>query len=467
MVLAYMPEWNHGDGDNVAVANNEGGVRALFAWKPVPPDLTAKGGRRVYLALYSRKTTAAATGGQIAVEQLSGGWPERTSWQSQPKTKRSADALTAEFTDGDGWKLFDVTSAVADRKTQHGVMLKFTDETRSDNPGHWSGYAFVSREADGKWSNKHPRLLIVDTDAAAAGESKEVAAWVKRIKGLRDHMHTAFGVGPDITLLDPELGLEIVRQSWPQVRMYEVKTGLLKTFAFSKALPEKHPKVLQVLDLGMNDSDPKVRDYAASYLEDYSTIDFQQYPGDYAAWYAEYGQTPPEQLLAEKQPAGTAATAADEPVNVEQLIRQGWQEFFSGSYSDSEQSFQAILKEDESHLAAMNGLGFSLLNQGKVAEAKPYFDKILAIEPDSPGPLNGKARCLMAEGKTDEAIEVWEYAHELSPEPNDITAGLARAYMKRGDYAKAVPLLEELVANSPENVELQQMLETAQEKSSN
>src|SRR4051812_8130417 len=64
-------------------------------------------------------------------------------------------------------------------------------------------------------------------------------AWVKRIVGLRDHMHTAFGVGPDLTLLDPDQGVAIVREAWPKVTRFEVKTGLLKTFAFSKALPGK------------------------------------------------------------------------------------------------------------------------------------------------------------------------------------------------------------------------------------
>ena len=35
MVLAYLPDWKHGNVDNIAVANNDGGVRALFAWKPL------------------------------------------------------------------------------------------------------------------------------------------------------------------------------------------------------------------------------------------------------------------------------------------------------------------------------------------------------------------------------------------------------------------------------------------------
>ena len=56
----------------------------------------------------------------------------------------------------------------------------------------------------------------------------------------------------------------------------------------------------------------------------------------------------------------------------------------------------------------MNGLGFVLLNSGKVDEAKPYFEKCLEKEPDAAGPMNGLARCLKEEGKVDEAIALWE-----------------------------------------------------------
>ena len=75
--------------------------------------------------------------------------------------------------------------------------------------------------------------------AASAARADENKAWVERLTGLRDHMHTAFGVGPDLTLLDPDQGVEIVREAWPQITRPEVKTGLLKTFDFSKGVPRR------------------------------------------------------------------------------------------------------------------------------------------------------------------------------------------------------------------------------------
>lgn len=128
--------------------------------------------------------------------------------------------------------------------------------------------------------------------------SQSVDAWVERLIGLRDHMQTAFAIGPELLLLDPDKGLEIVQKAWPKIKVPEVKTGLLKAFAFSKPLhPKKHPKVLQVLDLGMRDSDPEIQSYAAAYLKEYSKEDFGGNDKAYASWYAGFGAKSPEDVL--------------------------------------------------------------------------------------------------------------------------------------------------------------------------
>lgn len=473
------------------------------------------------------------------------------------------------------------------------------------------------------------------TAGTSVAKQESTDAWVKRLTRLRDHMHTAFGVGPDLTLLDPDQGVEIVRQAWPQIQEADVKTGLLKTFAFSKALPHKHPRLFQVLDLGLNDPDPKIRAYAAIYLREYSGVDFTNAPAAYQKWFDQFGDKSPGDMLAlqaaggaeqaavperalsasqkvaeaealtkegwqlwsqtfygqaenkfaaavaldpaakdawnglgwsrfnggearsaveafenclaiapkhpgalnglgqialndgdypraekylkQAAPQASAAwfglarlylltgkyTAAERWITkarneqpndrlLEQMLAaakdkklpnelqqrlepsgrqvgnetdtlnaQGWREFFSGDYPAAEQTFRNILKTSPDHLAALNGLGFSLLNQGHVAEAKPYFEKILAKEPHSPGPANGLARCLKAEGKLDEAIAIWEDAYKDSPGSNDITANLAMAYLEKGEKAKAIQLLEVMVKADPDNEQLKQTLAKA------
>jgi Flp pilus assembly protein TadD len=308
---------------------------------------------------------------------------------------------------------------------------------------------------------------------SSVAKAETADAWVERLKGLRDHMHTAFGVGPDLTLLDPDQGVEIVRQAWPQLKEPDVKTGLLKTFAFSKALPNKHPKLFQVLDLGMNDSDPKIRAYAASYVSEYSGLDFTDDLPAYKAWYKKFGDKTPEEVL-EIGTSGAASKSKTESKSnavidkgeqteklTDRLSAKGWQQFFGRDYRSAEATFREILAKDSEHLAAMNGLGFALLNQGKPKKARPHFERILALEPNSPGPLNGLARCLRDEGDLDGAIKIWERALKISPGPNDCSYSLGLAYVQKGQMSKAIPLLEMSQKANSDDPKIKQALEKA------
>jgi hypothetical protein len=159
MVLAYLPDWAHGRVDNIAVANNDGGVRTLLAWPAIDPKHAE---HRFMLALYARQVVQKGQPGPTAAYEVLDDWDEQTAWKSQPKT---ADQPAAQFPfeNSKGWRLFDVTDLAAAQlraqKPSHGVLLRFKEEDRtSDN---WSGYAFVSREGDGEWADKRPLLLVV------------------------------------------------------------------------------------------------------------------------------------------------------------------------------------------------------------------------------------------------------------------------------------------------------------------
>lgn len=56
--------------------------------------------------------------------------------------------------------------------------------------------------------------LLLGAMSPAQETNASKAQWVERLKGLRDHKAAAFGVGPEITHLDPGLGLEIVQAAW-------------------------------------------------------------------------------------------------------------------------------------------------------------------------------------------------------------------------------------------------------------
>ena len=164
MVLAYLKEWQHGEVDNIGVANNDGGVRTFLAWKPLAAK-TAGPNRQVFLALYSRKTTAGPDPSEITISSAVKEWPEITSWETQPNV--DPDPVAVKFGSSDGWKLFDITPLFdkTSSANRNGVMLKFERENQSGEKQNWSGYEFVSREGLGEWERRRPQLLVIEKAA--------------------------------------------------------------------------------------------------------------------------------------------------------------------------------------------------------------------------------------------------------------------------------------------------------------
>ncbi len=164
-VLAYLPDWNHGRVDWIAVANNNGGTKGGVRSLVGLPELTAEDvvpdGRRFVLALYSRKTTVGEGASPIEAVELTSGWPESTSWADAPEASPSPFA-SAVVVPGEGWKLFDVTPLVrkwaASGANGRGLMLRFAREDVGTG-GKWSGYEFFSREGP---DGRRPMLLVVD-----------------------------------------------------------------------------------------------------------------------------------------------------------------------------------------------------------------------------------------------------------------------------------------------------------------
>jgi hypothetical protein len=159
MVLAYMPEWAHGRVDNIGVADNQGGVRTMFAWPKIDKQYADC---RFILACYAREVQAGKEPGEIGAYEIQGKWDEKTPWSKQPTAAKSP-AETFKFESGRGWKTFDVTKIISAQFTgsgdAQGVLLRF--ETEDRKPNDWSGYQFVSREGESQWKSKHPVLLVV------------------------------------------------------------------------------------------------------------------------------------------------------------------------------------------------------------------------------------------------------------------------------------------------------------------
>ena len=168
MILSYIPNWDHGDVDNLGFGNANGGNRTLIEWKDIPAEEATDQDHQFLIALYSRETFSHPHPGPIHAFEITEDWRERISWQNQPKY--DADPVgTYKFKPGKGWKVFDITSLVRDQakagRKSHGVLLRFLSEDFSAGPNdNHSDYRFVSREGTGEWEKRRPMLLVVKTN---------------------------------------------------------------------------------------------------------------------------------------------------------------------------------------------------------------------------------------------------------------------------------------------------------------
>lgn len=311
--------------------------------------------------------------------------------------------------------------------------------------------------------------------AASTAHADENKAWVERLTGLRDHMHTAFGVGPDLTLLDPDQGIEIVRTAWPQITRSEVKTGLLKTFDFSKALPQTHPKLFLVLDLGMNDSDPEVREYAATYLEEYAGKEVARDPQKYAAWFKEHGEKDPAEVLKLQKEANIAnaasgdappaiapaSSASDKISQASALTAEGWQLWQKQKFADAIPKFEQAVALDPEAVNAWNGLGWARFNSGNSTDAVTAFEKCVELEPNHPAALNGLGQIYLMWREFDQAKK---FLTKAAPQAPAAWYGLARLYLLTGKYTAAERWINKALATSPNDETLKRMLAAAEAK---
>ncbi|TWU30276.1 tetratricopeptide repeat protein [Bythopirellula polymerisocia] len=150
-------------------------------------------------------------------------------------------------------------------------------------------------------------------------------------------------------------------------------------------------------------------------------------------------------------------------IDQDNTFQEAWQVFFSRDYENSEEMFRSVLEKTPENPHAMNGLGWSLLNQKKYEEAKPWLEKSITIEENHWGALTGMAVIMREEGKLDEAVAIWERIAENSKGPNDATINLADYYLEQKEFDKAAKCYRKLIEWYPDQNEFKGRLEQAEE----
>ena len=165
MVLSYLPQWRHGNVDNIAVANNDGGVRTLLSWERPAKEELDEAGLQFWLMLHVRKSRLKEGSPVIQAHEIEEPWLEAIGWTQQPRF-RLQPTMDTPLSPGTGWKAINVTELVRNRSqtspVDYGIVLRFKDEDRPGKDNDWSGCQFTSREGSGQWENCRPVLLVVD-----------------------------------------------------------------------------------------------------------------------------------------------------------------------------------------------------------------------------------------------------------------------------------------------------------------
>jgi tetratricopeptide (TPR) repeat protein len=90
-----------------------------------------------------------------------------------------------------------------------------------------------------------------------------------------------------------------------------------------------------------------------------------------------------------------------------------------GKLDEAMSYFNDSLKKNPNNLSALSNIATSYIALGKIKEGINYYDKILSIYPNDVFSLHGKASALYRLGKHDESLEPCNKALKLNPKfPN-------------------------------------------------
>jgi len=142
-----------------------------------------------------------------------------------------------------------------------------------------------------KSSSKSVPSVAQPADQNSEGQRNLIQEHVTKIKTSTGHKDAAFGLGPQIAQLDPNVGYEILMQAWPDLKNDDVKTGLVKAFVFAD-----HPRAVDVIAKAVNDNSSAVRSYVFAYVPKYSGKDFDGSVSKFNEWYLRVKGAPVEKI---------------------------------------------------------------------------------------------------------------------------------------------------------------------------
>jgi erythromycin esterase len=156
--------------------------------------------------------------------------------------------------------------------------------------------------------------------------------WARKLADLKGkNWRVASALGDQLAELEPDEGFAILKENWEKIEDANARQQLLKSWHLTMPYPlhaRNHPRLLDVLDLGMHDESPEVQKFALTYLRAVAFQDFSEDFPAYKAWYESARGKPVAEVINESVRRLVAVAATVEGNEAQKLA-----EFVSREYT--------------------------------------------------------------------------------------------------------------------------------------
>lgn len=167
-------------------------------------------------------------------------------------------------------------------------------------------------DAEAASARRASPFRLVSTELSDSERKK----WNRKLTALKNAgWRPAFALGLELADLAPDEGFDILKKNWSGIEPESARQQILKAWVNTMPYPlhaRNHPRLLDVLHLGMHDPSPKVREWAVNYVREVSLADFADDAQAYEEWHAANRVKPTEQVVADSVRALVAKSAQGE-----------------------------------------------------------------------------------------------------------------------------------------------------------
>ncbi|MEG4114041.1 MULTISPECIES: tetratricopeptide repeat protein [unclassified Microcoleus] len=173
------------------------------------------------------------------------------------------------------------------------------------------------------------------------------------------------------------------------------------------------------------------------------------------------------QPLLGSETSGASATGGDNPVVLEDLLRQAEQLMETGDREEAIALYEQIISLDPNCVQARINFGFLKQEKGELEAAIPHYREALAIDPNIPQTAYNLAKIFEEQGQAEEAIAHYEQALVAQPDFVPALINLAVALQEKGELVRAIDLYRRALEINPHSWEAYNNLATVLQEQGN